>query len=302
MTANQDEQEDLQRLVRTLDQVAQLAERTTTDWDGWEVADSSPLAADDAKTHPYRLSHSAHLALVVAVDHLQALASSIKGSSADNRQDVLIHTHAQFTLIRAALENAARAVWLLGPKSRDDRIKRVLALHLADLVNSQKLAEVLAISAETGPDPKHMANIESRRAQIRSLLAAAGLTPAGLPPDQLLQAQRRVLKFPGYEVMVADAGTHIGDAHVRLFWKACSSLAHGDLSGTLAVLDRETARSDGKVATVQFTGSVPALVLFTMAALRMTFSAFDLYTTRARKLAWEAPVRPVQDVPATFRA
>jgi hypothetical protein len=66
-----------------------------------------------------------HGALVSAVDHLDALRALVADAH-------VVHARAAFTLMRAAIENAATAVWLLGPSSRDERILRRLRLAWAD--------------------------------------------------------------------------------------------------------------------------------------------------------------------------
>ncbi|WP_030276368.1 hypothetical protein [Streptomyces sp. NRRL B-24484] len=267
MTANLDEAVLLRDLQRLLEKVPPLVERTTTDsWEGWTVHPGSELAADDAKTDPFQASHMAHLALVVAVDHLQALAASLAVQQVEDRHEVTIQTHAQFTLLRAALENAARALWLLGPTTQLERIKRTLNLNLDDVKNAGKMASVLG---------NPVTDLEARQDRIRALLAAAGVPPVD---------RKKALSFPGYEAIVGDAGarTRIGETHARLFWKVCSALAHGDRYATLQALDREVVRTDGRVSTIKFTGSVGTLALITSQALVMTDHAFAVYIERAR--------------------
>jgi hypothetical protein len=46
------------------------------------------------------------------------------GELENDRLAVRIHTHAQSSLVRGAIENGARAVWLLGPATRLIRVKR----------------------------------------------------------------------------------------------------------------------------------------------------------------------------------
>ncbi|MCX5215804.1 hypothetical protein OG689_42390 [Kitasatospora sp. NBC_00240] len=266
MVTNRDEEKTLRDLLRFLDRVAPLAERTATEWSGWTVHPRSALAGDDAKSTPFQLSHGARLALVVAVDHLQALRSSLIRERPGNRIEVPIHTHAQFTLIRAALENAARAVWLLGPTTRLDRVKRRLALQYADYLNGEKWSPLLGQSANPAA--------AGRRQQIDALLIAAGVPEAEV---------RRTRQGPTYKDIVRSAGelTPLGADRVHLFWSVCSSLAHGDLSGTLMTLDREITNTDGGIALAQLNGSVQAMSAMAKTALEMAGRGFDLYVVRA---------------------
>ncbi|MEV6204776.1 hypothetical protein AB0M64_33110 [Streptomyces sp. NPDC051771] len=146
MPVTPDEQALLRALLRHFERVPSLGERTSTNWSGWHVQPRSPLASDDKQTDPYQLSHSAHLALVVAVDHLQALVTLVKGHGSGRVRELTIHTHAPFTLLRAALENAARAVWLLGPSRRSERVWRRLVMQLADTKSNEAKGELLGAS------------------------------------------------------------------------------------------------------------------------------------------------------------
>ncbi|MFJ7913069.1 hypothetical protein [Kitasatospora sp. NPDC096204] len=257
----------LHAMLRHFERIVPLGERTAGPWPGWRVEAGSALAGDDARTDPYQLSHSAHHALVVAVDHLQALAALVSGTENAGHREMLLPTHAPFTLLRAALENAARAVWLLGPASRRERVHRCLRMHFADLKSNAAKAELMGHALD---------GQEERQERIKNLLRTAGI-----PEGELSKGK---LKMPGYGEIVRTAGTHTsaGGERAELFWSACSSLAHGDLHGTLAVLTREAMATDGDVSWIRFTGSTKAALVITGMAIDMAESAFALYTTRAR--------------------
>ncbi|MEU1017138.1 hypothetical protein [Streptomyces sp. NPDC005898] len=265
MPVTPDEQALLRALLRHFERVPSLGERTSTNWSGWHVQPRSPLAGDDKQTDPYQLSHSAHLALVVAVDHLQALVTLVKGPGSGRVRELTIHTHAPFALLRAALENTARAVWLLGAPRRSERVWRRLVMQLADTKSNEAKGELMGAPLDGEPT----------RQRILLLLGAAGF-----PEDQLSKGK---LRLPGYGAIVNDAGsrTSLGGEQAELYWSACSSLAHGDLSGTLAVLDRVVTATDGQVGWVRLTGSVQALLVITRFTLDMVDHAFDLYRRRA---------------------
>lgn len=80
-----------------------------------QPAPGSALRADDQRTHPHRLSHATWNSLSHAVDHLNCLHTLLR----DARQ---IHMYAPYSLVRAALENASAAVWMLHPRVRADRV------------------------------------------------------------------------------------------------------------------------------------------------------------------------------------
>jgi hypothetical protein len=126
---NADEHRDLRKLLELLERAKRWEELTGNPSDTWQAPAGSALAGDDAKTDPYQLSHAAWHALTVAVDHLHCLRNSLAGERENDRLSVRIHTHAQSSLVRGAIENGARAVWLLGPATRLIRVKRRLSLE-----------------------------------------------------------------------------------------------------------------------------------------------------------------------------
>ena len=60
-------------------------------------------------------------------------------------------------------------------------------------------------------------------------------------------------------------------------------MAHGDLSGTLAMLDKEILARDKGVAYALVTGSISGLYWSTAGAVLMTEQAFNLYRRRATR-------------------
>ncbi|GAB1512552.1 hypothetical protein [Actinophytocola sp. KF-1] len=98
----------------------------------------SALAADDDATRPHPLSYIALTALVAAVDHFHAAATLVSVGR-------VIHSNALFTLLRAALENASTAVYLMGPGDAKTRILRALRVTWSDMVDQLGLAEKLGV-------------------------------------------------------------------------------------------------------------------------------------------------------------
>lgn len=267
MNATQDEERDLlRRLVGRLEHVGWWQRLTGGSGDASRVHPRSALAGDDAKTHPYEVSHEAWHALTVAVDHLGCLKSSLLGGRDSGRVSVYVHTHAQSSLLRGAIENAARAVWLIGPKDRLTRVSRRLALKAKENNNSDRMRELV-----NQPAPQTKA---ARSQQLADLLTAAGV-----PADQI----KTTLKAPPYREIVRRAGdlTALDTDLVEVLWSGCSALAHGDVYGTLSFLDREvTVRDQGQVQ-IRVTGSINVLFCCTIVATTMIEAGFQLYDARA---------------------
>ncbi|MFJ6690973.1 hypothetical protein [Streptomyces sp. NPDC091294] len=99
-----------------------------------------------------------------------------------------MHPYAQATLVRAAFENAARAVWLLAPGKRLTRIQRRLALQADNNTHSDRMHDLL------GATPIRTATERTR--QIRDLAVRAGIPVSDV---------KKELTF-GYKKMVRTAG------------------------------------------------------------------------------------------------
>ncbi|MCS7479125.1 hypothetical protein ACFFQW_03050 [Umezawaea endophytica] len=104
---DESEARDVRALLTTLDEIKPWLKAITSEEPSraWEVRPHSPLATDDRRTHPYRVSHRAWMAMSTAVDFLHCLQRSL-AQEFDNRVDVRLHSYAQMGLIRGAVENA----------------------------------------------------------------------------------------------------------------------------------------------------------------------------------------------------
>lgn len=258
-TPELDEQEYLVRLLHLAERQVQRHRDLEANPRAWEIQPGSPLAGDESRSHPYQVGHGAWHALTVALDHLMCLHSSLcrdndDPSGRDERdgsREVLIHTHAQFTLIRAGLENAARAVWLLRPRDRATRITRRLAMQRNETVQSYKMRKLLS-------DPGQRTE-EAALRELNTLLAAA----LGITEDE---AEQKLKRYPAsYKAMVRDAAPEAelpADA-AELLWSAGSAIAHGDTHGTLSVLDKQVQAGRSvqghDIQMARVTGSVSGL-------------------------------------------
>jgi hypothetical protein len=102
---------------------------------------------------------------------------------------------------------------------------------------------------------------------------------AGVEPDYAGKA----LRSPQYSDIVKAAGelTALGADIAEVIWSGCSSLAHGDISGTLRLLDKEIVERVGDAAHVRITGSISGLSWCTVASFAIIISGFDLFRARS---------------------
>ncbi|MET8630280.1 hypothetical protein ABZW30_42350 [Kitasatospora sp. NPDC004669] len=260
----------------------------------WRVPPGSSLAGDDAKTDPYQVSHAAQHAIQTAVDHLHCLRSSLVQHENTGQMTLLLHSYGSFTLLRGALENSARAVWLLAPAGRYERIRRRLALQNADNTNHHNLqtvaatANVLRPAAADPEQPALRSEKDKHQDLVDRLLAAGG-------PQNDPKKLKEALRFPGYGEVVREAGRRLPQklrnsaderidtaTYLEWVWKACSALAHGDLKGSLAQLNRKVQATDGDLISLRLTGPVTELRTRTELTCRTVSTALDLYAERSQ--------------------
>jgi len=218
----------------------------------------SSLYGDDARTHPYELSHGAWHALSHAVDHLNCLHVLLKDAQ-------VIHMFAPFSLVRAALENASAAVWMLQPPSRTSRVCRRFRFAVANIRN--------------GDAAKQLARLEGGRPQdvlideVRELARQAGVTAA--------EATKKV----GYQEVVTSAASALGQdtAVIPFAWRLCSGISHGDFWTTLSAAQRtELPGAPPGIGSFRVTANVQTLMYVTTFAVRMTGLGWRLYDRRSQ--------------------
>ncbi|MFG3497931.1 hypothetical protein [Streptomyces sp. NPDC047928] len=240
-------------------------ELTLSETEPWQVQSGSALALDDARTAPFQVSHSARHALTVAVDHMHCLRTSLFSEGSEG-VSARVHTHAQYSLLRGVIENAARAVWLLAPDFRQLRIERRLALQAKEVKSSTRMHERLGVT----PARSEVERLD----ELKGLLIASG-TPT--------TAIKQALSAPTYTDIVKCAGEHtpLGETLAETVWSACSSLAHGDITGTLGVLPREIVAMEQSVSVVRITGGVETMHYMAFVAVAILDHGFMLYRRRS---------------------
>ncbi|MGW2688745.1 hypothetical protein ACWC6I_36980 [Streptomyces sp. NPDC001414] len=266
MITTTEENQYLRRILALLESARPHENLTQSDSKRWQVQPGSALAGDDAKTDPYQVSHNAWIALTVAVDHLHCFRSTFMDDPRDNSVSITLHTHGQYSLLRGAFENSARAVWMLGPAQRLVRIQRRLCMQASENKNSDRMNALLQ------QQPKRPLDV--RMQQLTDLVVKAGTEP---------DDAKKALKPATYSEIVREAGalTTMQATEAEVVWSSCSSLAHGDVYGTLSVLERDIVGTQGRVNLAQITSSPKVLFWATDRTVTMMQRGFDLFKERA---------------------
>jgi hypothetical protein len=265
------EEQSLRTLWELLQRAQAWEERIDTGGpEAAQVQPGSALAEDDALTEPYQVSHSAWHALVVAIDHTRCLRWALNGEERGGQVHFRLGTHSPGTILRCAIENGARAGWLLAPDQRSTRVARRLSLERYEYQQARRLWALLRRMPEDAKAQGQQDDMHHK--QVRDLQRTAQL-PA---PDALAAGN-----FPGYGALVREAG---GDPAMAA-WNGCSSLAHGATRGA-NLLTRETVDVVAGVETMRLTGlSIRLLSMLTGQAVEIIDRGFARY----QQLAAAAP-------------
>jgi hypothetical protein len=168
----------------------------------------SSLLKDDQATHPYLVSQAVSAQLVSAADHWDALRTLLQDAQ-------VVHARAPFTLLRAAIENSATAVWLLAPASRDARVMRRLRLEWKNFLDQENAEKLLAGQPWTSR--------ASTKAGLQRIARARGLGE-----DLITQVASTPVAFRTIVQAAATDAPRCGLTYVQALycWMAASGIAH----------------------------------------------------------------------------
>ncbi|UYM03452.1 hypothetical protein [Solicola gregarius] len=226
--------------------------------DGWAVPPLTALGRDDELTYPYQLSHAVHSCLVMGVDHVHALCTLVVDQG-------IMHVAAPATLARGAIEVASAGLWMLSPRDRVTRVRRLLAWHAQNLRDGIGAATTLGAEVPDAPE-------------VRSDLLLEIADRAGVPPDWSTWApSSKVAKVAG-EYLTAK-GSRINNLAA---WQLASGFAHGRPWVVHTVADRdETDSTTPGVTNATVTANFQVMALLARAAQVALDSLMELFEARA---------------------
>lgn len=171
-----------------------------------EIAEDSLLAGDDRDLTGFWVSMVVTNAITACLDHVITLRDMVTG---ENRAITL---NAPWTLLRAAVESASVAVWVMEPGQRTTRRGRALRVWHYDFGQRQLWED----DTERVPPPRG----KSGRDRAKEVLALA--TSLGVKPTQ-------VSANLSYADTVAHAAQAVGwsRTEARARWREASAFAHG---------------------------------------------------------------------------
>ncbi|WP_328651323.1 hypothetical protein OG598_24985 [Micromonospora sp. NBC_00330] len=227
------------------------------------VQPGSSLAGDDRRTDPHQLSHAVMHSMGVAIDHLHTLRMAMTGQGDGS---IALHTYSPLTLIRAAIENAATAVWMLSPTQREARIMRLVRYEMASVKNAQSFMKAASLPEQEG--------MEQRRLRLLGIADRCRLPEVEVKKKL---STTEILKDAGATAKLVDKEHELAP----LFWRLCSAVTHGD-SWIISMLDREEHEQLGpNVSMYRITAPTQWVVSGAHASLALIHTARNLYEQRA---------------------
>jgi hypothetical protein len=226
------------------------------------VESGSSFAGDDAKTHPFDLSQGVAQSITMSVDHLHCLRMALTGTG-DNVPR--LHAYAPLTLLRAAVENAAIAVWVMSESNRNERILRYIRHQLTSI---KKLKKTLALAGDA------VAPVTSKREDsLLDIADACGIDRAQVTKEvTATEMVRSASETTGFKDDDMDL--------MLMFWKVSSAVAHGD-RGYLPIFEQEIgAQVRPGVSSVRITAPTNWILSGSRGAVAMITVARRLATQR----------------------
>jgi hypothetical protein len=251
----QEEEETAFEQLHQLFKVIDLWQANDEQEHALSVQPHSSLAADDMANSPFHVSPAAIHGIAGAVDHLHSPRMLQKAAS--------LHTFAPFTLNRAAIEGAAVAIWLLAPRTRDERIRRRLALATQNARDFEPV--VTTVGRPT--------SLSDRLDEIRDV---ARRRPS-LDPEGIIGTP------PGFGRIIREAGaeTALGSDFTVICWKGCSGITHNRQWATVNFLDREELSRIANVRNLQMTAFFKNVLAMTAVSVSLSSEARRLFAKRA---------------------
>ncbi|MFF0911850.1 hypothetical protein ACFWZW_14250 [Microbacterium enclense] len=250
-----------------------------------QVSERSGATKDDPLTLVTPSQQADH-AILVYHNLMRGLDSMIVS---DDRSEMRLHLSAEFVMIRALIEAAGTALWVLGPNSSDERVLRSLRLRYTELTFSRKLAVTYADLAALRPGAN--ANQLVAETTVKESLEAQEAFVDGQMEDLIKMASHagidrtKVTKAVSPSKIASDAGAYVpelGQAISYWYWSTASSVAHSEPSNIQTLADARFIGVDVRDRPIaHFEPSAVAIWNHLQAAHSMIEQAHQLWNQRA---------------------
>ena len=196
----------------------------------------------------------------------------------DARDELRLHLTAEYVMIRALIEAACTALWVLGPDDSDERITRSMRLRHNELAFAKKLTKVYNDHTDTDlvdedATKAQMDFVNGQLADLKVMARAAG------------RSWSSIAKNVAPSEIVTDAGEYVselGPAMAFWYWSTASSIAHAEQGNTRQLADLRFVGVDVRNSPIAHAEpSAASIWKHLEAALQMVNSAHRLWNRRA---------------------
>jgi len=239
----------------------------------------SSLRLDDRYLGWWRSGGLHVTAVFAAVDALKAVQTILEPVIAGTGS---LPMSALYPMIRAAIESASLAIYLLEPTVRDERLQRSYLVAAEDAKYLSTFAEALGRETNTVR--------ADAQAHIRELLATRPSIEAG-GPFSFERVQYSDLVENADAVMAADPATpKVVRMALIAWWKLLSGLSHGKQWAFVELMERSEAVVDeaNESAHVKITSSAAGVAIPLQLAVEALEAALRLFGHRSKE-AWNQP-------------
>lgn len=237
------------------------------------VDDRSSLRLDDRYLGRWRTGSLHGTAMSASVDALMAVQTILEPVLTGAGD---LPMSALYPVLRAALESASLAIYLLEPASRDERLRRSYLVAVEDAKYHDKFQESMG-----NPNSRQKAVAQE---EIRALIATR--PSLGAPADfqfTVVSYSDTVIKAEA--AITADPAMRPSARMALLaWWKLLSGLSHGKQWAFVEAMERSEAVVDveNQSAHMRMTSSVAVVALVTQRAMETLEIALHLYGRRSR--------------------
>lgn len=272
--------------VHILDKQAALSD-TYDRIQGPRPSERSVMGADNTATNPMQLEHFVSYCLMQAIDLGRAMRAMLR----DDDGSLLIPIMAAYPLVRAQIESASLAMWVMAPEDRRTRVLRRLQAAHDELAHERALTK----SASKGRGASEVADIlrkEARRQKTHKGYLRAIAQANSIEPVEYENA------LPGWESIVRSAGESMGlkDDGLVVVWRLASGFTHPSFRRGASVLEFAHSDSTGNVMTGVMSTKTEWMVSAVSVAGRAAGLAMERWRDLKLQVNGERPV-PVPVVP-----
>ncbi len=203
-----------------------------------EPPERSVLAADNRATNPMQLDHFVSYCLMQAVDLGRAMRTMLR----DDDGSLLIPIMALYPLVRAQIESASLAMWVMAPEDRRTRVLRRLQAAHDELAHERALTKS-ALKGRSASETAELLRKEARRQKrhkgyLRAIAEANSIKPVEYEST-----------LPSWEAIVRSAGEamNLKDDGLVVVWRLASGFTHPSFRRGASVLEFSKSGSEGNI-------------------------------------------------------